>query len=87
VEKWLHQSSSVVSESFVVSDEEIMRNILAMLTVHEREALHRFYVLGQTNTRISREMSFDEKALRELKARAKKHFFLWKHRLHGEGGR
>jgi len=40
--------------------------------------------LKQTNTQISQEMGFDEKALRELKARAKQQFSLWKRRLKRE---
>jgi DNA-directed RNA polymerase specialized sigma24 family protein len=64
-----------------MSDEEVVRSILDMLTPREREALHRFYVLGQTKAQIVREMGFDEKALQELKARAKKQFSLWKGRL------
>jgi DNA-directed RNA polymerase specialized sigma24 family protein len=51
-----------------------MRVTLETLSEQEREALIRFYVLGQSPQQISRDLGLDEEQLRAIKERVKKAF-------------
>jgi DNA-directed RNA polymerase specialized sigma24 family protein len=52
----------------------MQQRVLARLSADEREALYRFYTLGQREGEISENLGFDESELRSLKARVKREF-------------
>ena len=54
--------------------DEAMRRILAALTPRQREAIHRFYVLGQNAAQILQDMSMDASEFEELKSRVKRQY-------------
>ena len=56
------------------SDVARLRKILAALSPKERDALERFYVLGQDTSQILREMKMAPDELRHLKAEVKRQF-------------
>lgn len=50
------------------------QRILSALSSREREALERFYNLGEDISQIARDLGMTERQLRELKARVKREF-------------
>ena len=55
-----------------------LKRILANLSPRQREALYRFYSLGEDSVQVSRALGLDESELRELKSRVKREFQMTK---------
>ncbi|MGB9606716.1 MAG: RNA polymerase sigma factor, partial [Bryobacteraceae bacterium] len=61
-------------EAFARQKVEIMQKVLESVSRRDREILIRFYLLGQTQQQICREMKLTETQFRLLKSRAKARF-------------
>ena len=59
---------------FTPSDVSRLRAILAQLSPLEREAMTRFYELGQTSRQICRDLGLNAEEFQRIKSRVKKAF-------------